>query len=186
MEIDKTTVGLSLILAVVVAMLVFSTSSLVMANTASQNVTVTKNVTAVVIVNQSGLAANDITGWAFSGVAGETNATPANAGSNGGQLQGFAAGTPVTFLNNTHSGSMLVHITAGVWGNASLVGTEYYITTAPADASQINNDFVYGTSEEITGGIGLAADAKKGLWLKLQLKRDGTTTSEFLVESEVL
>jgi len=184
MELDKTTIGLSLILAVVVAMLVFSASLPVTADDATQSATVTKNVTAVVIVNQSGLAANDISAWSFSGVAGETNATPANTGTNGGELQGFAAGTPVTFLNNTHSGAMLVHITAGVWANADLVGTEYYTTTAPTDASNINNDFVYGTSEEITSGSGLAADAKQGLWLKLELKKDGTTTSNFLVESE--
>ena len=181
MELDKTTIGLSLILAVVVAMLVFSASLPVMATDASQSATVTKNVTAVVIVDQSGLAANTIAGWAFSGIAGETNATPANSG---GELQGFAASTPVTYLNNTHSGPMLVFITAGAWDVPAYVGSEYYTTSDPANASAIDTLFTYGTSVEITSGSGLAKDAKQGLWLKLELKKSGSASSNFIVESE--
>ena len=181
MELDKTTIGLSLILAVVVAMLVFSASLPVMATDATQSATVTKNVTAVVIVNQSGLAANTITGWAFSGISGETNATPANSG---GELQGFDASTPVTYLNNTHSGPMLVFITASAWNQPTYVGHEYYTTSDPADAGAIGTQFTYGSpTGDITGG-GLATNAKKGLWLKLELEKSGSASSTFTVESE--
>ncbi|KAF5437661.1 hypothetical protein C5S35_02945 [Candidatus Methanophagaceae archaeon] len=181
MELDKTTIGLSLILAVVVAMLVFSASLPVMATDATQSATVTKNVTAVVIVNQSGLAANTITGWAFSGISGETNATPANSG---GELQGFDASTPVTYLNNTHSGSMLVYITAGAWNESTHVGSEYYTTLDPADASAISTLFVYDTATNDISGGGLATNAKQGLWLKLELEKSGSASSTFTVESE--
>ena len=153
----------------------------------TQTATITKNTTAVAIVNQSGLAANTITGWTFTGAAGETNATPANTdtGSNGGELQNFSATEPVAFLNNTDSQTMLVYLTADAWNDSTKVGNENYTNSAPASASDIDTQFTYNTQTGNVAGAGLASNAKLGLWLKLELEKAGTVTSAFTVESEV-
>ena len=151
----------------------------------SQTATITKNTTAVAIVNQSGLAANTITGWTFTGAAGETNATPANTGSNGGELQDFSATTPVAFLNNTDSQTMLVYLTAAAWSPANKVGNENYTNSAPANAAAISSQFTYGTATSDVSSGGLSPNAKLGLWLKLELEKAGSPTSAFTVESEV-
>ncbi|KAF5411130.1 MAG: hypothetical protein C5S38_09715 [Candidatus Methanophagaceae archaeon] len=101
MELDKTTIGLSLILAVVVAMLVFSASLPVSGSDAVQNVTVSRNTSAVAIVAQNGDTGTAISYWNFTGVSGATVADPQNSNS---EAQDPAADQHgICALNNTNS-----------------------------------------------------------------------------------
>lgn len=183
MELDKTTVGLSLILAVVVAMLVFSASLPVSGSGAEQNVTVSKNTTAVKIVSQTGDAGTSITYWNFTGVTGATVADPENSAT---QTQDPTTNQKgICTLNNTNSQPMsTVYISNGSWTADVISEYKYYFSSTganPTNAAGINLDM---TGSEI--GIGsIASNANTSLWLKVVLKGSGTATSTFTVTSEI-
>jgi hypothetical protein len=184
MEIDKTTVGLSIILAVVVALTVFSASFPVSGSDAEQNVTVSRNTSAVTIVAQDGNASKTVNYWNFTGMSGAINATPVNDQSDV-QDPGANQGGICT-LNNTNSQPMsAVYITNGSWGGDSVVKDYKFYKhesgTAPGSAANINTPMT-GTAQTV-GSI--SNNANTSIWLKVELKGAGSSTSTFTVTSEV-
>jgi hypothetical protein len=184
MEIDKTTIGLSLILAVVVAMLVFSASLPATAEDATQNATSTVNTSAVKIVAQDGNASKTVTYWNFTGMSGTINATPTN---NQGDVQDPGTNQKgICTLNNTNSQPMsAVYITNSSWSDNSVIKDYKYYNhtsgTAPGTAADIIT--AMDGSDEDVGAI--SADGNTSIWLKVQLKGKGSATSTFTVTSEV-
>lgn len=183
MEIDKTTVGLSIILAVVVALTVFSASFPVSGSNAVQNVTVSKNTSAVKIVSQTGVVGTEISYWNFTGVTGATVATPTN-----NLLETQDPGTNqkgICTLNNTNSQTMsAVYISNGSWTADVVSDYKYYVSATganPTDAAGIN---VAMTGSEIDIGS-ITNNENTSLWLKVVLKGSGSATSTFTVTSEV-
>ena len=184
MEIDKTTVGLSLILAVVVAMLVFSASLPVCGSESVQNVTVSRNTSAVKIVAQTGVAADGVNYWNFTGTSGAINATPVN---NRPETQNPTENqSGICTLNNTNSQTMsAVYITNGTWDGASVIADYKYYKhesgTAPGSAALIDTQ-MDGTAKSV-GAI--TNNANTSIWLKVELKGSGSATSTFTVTSEI-
>ena len=183
MKIDKTTIGLSLILAVVVAMTVFSASLPVSGTGAEQNVTVSKNTSAVKIVSQTGDAGIAISYWNFTGVIGATVANPQNSGS---ETQDPAVDQKgICTLNNTNSQTMsAVYISNGSWSADVVSDYKYYASATganPTDAAGIN---LAMTGSEIDIGS-ITNNENTSLWLKVVLKGSGSATSTFTVTSEI-
>ena len=187
MELDKTTIGLSLILAVVVAMLVFSASLPVTADDATQSATVTKNTTAVTIMNQS--AGEAVSSWTFTGKAGEIDADPQNSVTETQNIS--ATNESVATLKNVDTDyDMKVYLTFGAW-SANDVGMEYYSITAKDTTagswSTVGTGGDYAYDSEIDPAVTITENGGwNNLWLKLELLKVGTPTSTFIVESEVV
>jgi hypothetical protein len=187
MELDKTTVGLSLILAVVVAMLVFSASLPVSGSDAEQQATVTKNITAVKIVDHTGAATPTVTHWNFSGQSGATVADPKNSEDYAQDIANNQSA--VACLNNTNTAAaMTVYITAGAWTGSNVISSESWNVsdgTKPAGW----NVFVPDDDVELTGlnapAATLSANGNWSLWLKAVLNNSGSATSTFNVTCEL-
>ncbi len=187
MGIDKTTIGLSLILAVVVAMLVFSASLPVSGSESVQNATVTKNITAVKIVGQSGAATPAVTHWNFSGQSGATVADPANSA---GQTQVITTNqTAVACLNNTNTAAaMTVYITAGAWTGDNVISSESWNVsdgTKPAGWTVFADDVEVPLNISNAPNTTLSANGNWSLWLKAALNQGGSATSTFNVTCEL-
>lgn len=183
MKTDKVTIGLSVALAVAMVLVVFSASLPASGTDATQNATVTVNTSAVTIVSQDGNASKAVSYWNFTGMSGAINATPVNALSE--------AQDPVTdqkgicTINNTNSQAMsAVYITNDTWTSALISDYKYYAHasgTKPGSAADITLD-MDGTDKNINA---IASNANTSIWLKVQLKGKGSTTSTFTVTSEV-
>ncbi len=187
MEIDKTTVGLSLILAVVVAILVFSASLPVSGSESVQQATVTKNITAVKIVAQDGTTTNTVTHWNFVGQSGATVTDPTNSET---ETQDITTNqSAVACLNNTNTVVMTVYITSGAWSDVT--------TTVSSESWNVSDGtkpagwtvFTPGTEVKLTGSNAPSAtltnNGNWSLWLKATLNEPGSATSTFDVTCEL-
>lgn len=187
MELDKTTIGLSLILAVVVAMLVFSASLPVSGSDAEQQATVTKNITAVKIVGHTGAATSTVIHWNFSGQSGATVADPKNSD---GHAQVITTNqTAVACLNNTNTAAaMTVYITAGAWTDNNVISSESWNVsdgTKPAGWTVFAGDIEVPLTISNAPAATLSANGNWSLWLKAVLNNSGSATSTFNVTCEL-
>lgn len=177
MKIDKPTIGLSVALAAVAVLIVFSASFPASGTGATQNATVTANTTAIKICAQNGSADYAVNYWNFSGQAGATVDNPTNGLS---ETQDTTQNhKPVACLNNTNAQAMTVTLNAGTFGS-NTVYAEYYnnsATTPPSWSGDIQGagDITYGS---------LAQNVNGTLWLRVILKSAGSGTSTFTVTCE--
>lgn len=183
MKIDKTTIGLSIVLAAVVALAVFSASLPAMADTAEQNATVSK-ATNMEILNQTGVTT--VTYWNFTATIGSNCSDPANSD---GETQGPTDNsTPIARIKNPSGNPTLT-----IWLNAAIfspdrVSNEWYnitaITDNSTDAPGINNALPLGDDTDTS--VDITADNLMNLYLKIKPSQSGTATSTFSVLGEGL
>ncbi len=182
MKIDKTTLGLLVILAALVALAVFSASFPAMAGSqAEQNVSVSK-ATNMEILNQTGVTA--VTYWNFSATVGLNCSDPQNSEV---ETQNPADNsTPIARIKNPSTNPTLV-----IWLNAAefspkYVSNEWYNITAITDnstnAEGIN--VVLSLGSDTNTNVTIAADNSKNLYLKIKPSQSGTATSTFSVLGE--
>jgi hypothetical protein len=174
------TIGLSIVLAALVALAVLSASFPALGTEAVQNVTVAANVTAIKIVPQNGTyhAATVINYWNFTGQSGATVDNPTNSL---GQVQDTAVNTsPVACLNNTNpSTTMTVTINAATF-SPNLVSSEDF-SNVTLGTNPTWYDLPFG-SDKYYGSLN--STENKTLWLKVTLTGSGSATSTFNVTAE--
>lgn len=184
MKIDKTTIGISVLLAAVVALTVFSASLPTMAGVgdAVQNATVSANTTAIKICAQGGNTSYLVSYWNFTVQTGSTSDTPVN---NWSETQNPTADqSGICTLNNTHSAAMTVYLQNGSWTDDTVVTSYYY------NSSNLTSNGEYPTIDLAMDGTeqnlgSMTTNTNISLWLKLTGGKKGTATSTFNVTSEV-
>jgi hypothetical protein len=177
MKRDNAIIGLSVLLAVVVALTVFSASLPALGNTAEQNAAVTVNTTAVIVCAQNGSADYPVNYWNFTGQAGATVDNPTN--DIGGTQDVGTNHKPVACLNNTNEQTMTVYINAGTF-SSDTVYQELYNDSATTPSGWSSN--IQGAGD-ITYGS-LAQNVNGTLWLRVILKSAGSGASTFNVTCE--
>ena len=201
MKTDKTTIGLSIVLAAVVALAVFSASSPVLGDhSALQEVNVVKSVTAVEIRNQT--CQVEVAGWNFSGAAGAIDVAPVN---NLGEQQNEnnINEAVATLYNNDTVYNMTMYLNISSWVPPNKVGSEWVAvndTGFPAPGvfdldPDANNGWAWIDTpappadheydEQFSTGVTINVGNCKNLWLELELLMHGAAASDFTVESEV-
>jgi len=183
MKIDKITIGLSIVLAAVVALTVFSASFPASGTDAVQNATVSANTTAINICAQGGNTSYLVTYWNFTVQTGAICDTPVN---NWNETQNPTANqSGICTLNNTHTADMTVYIQNGSWTGSSVVTDYKYNSSNSTTNGEYPTalDIVFDGTEQNLGSM--TTNTNISLWLKLTGGKRGTATSTFTVTSEV-
>jgi len=183
MKIDETTIGLSLVLAALVALTVFSASFPAIADPVTQEASVTKNITAIDFMNQTGVSS--ITGWTFSGVSG-TTVQPQN--SNTEDQEAGTNNKAVSRLKNTDSSSMDVYLYSAEF-NATAVATvsneRMNVTASGENVTIAQLTGTITTTCPATATTTIVGSGTKDLWLKLTLGQSGAAEATFHADCEV-
>lgn len=184
MKIDKPSIGLSVALAAVAVLAVFSASFPASGTDATQNATVTTNITAIKVCAQNGSVDHQVNYWNFSGQSGAINDTPVN--DLGGQ-QALQAQEGICTLNNTdNTYPMTTYISTSSggndWSNTNVIENgktwcNYTDSVAPAAIDKLLNSTV-----QSVGSIDV--NNNKSVWVKVQFKHPGSATSTFSVTAE--
>jgi len=192
MKIDKITIGLSIVLAAVVALAVFSASFPASGTDAVQNATVTRNITAIKIAPANGTyeATTEITYWNFTGTSGATVDDPTN--SQGDTQVTGTNQSAVACLNNTNAAAaMTVSITNDTFSGTNIVSKEEYNITDGMYVGYHDPAIWFEATDwtELTAANApaatLGANVNWSVWVRIDVKKAGTATSTFNVTAEV-
>lgn len=185
MKIDKTTIGLSIVLAALVALAVFSASLPAMAtHQAEQNATVSQ-ATTLEIMNQTGVV--PVTHWNFTASVGTNSTNVTNSGTDDVLQNAADSDKPVARIKNPDTNpNLIIYLNASAFIGTANVTKEWYNITATTenttDADGINKALTWSTDTNTQ--VQINANTFKNLWLKIYATKSGTSTSTFKVLGE--